>query len=74
MRGAADTRVPMLTTILAYWMIGLPLGYLLAFKLGLGPAGLWWGLTCGLTLVAVSLALRFHRRVRHEHLELLQVS
>ena len=73
LRGAADTRVPMLVAIVSYWILGLPLGYVLAFRFGLGPRGLWWGLTLGLTLVAVSLALRFHHRVRDERLAFLQV-
>jgi MATE family multidrug resistance protein len=72
LRGAADTRIPMFVTIVAYWGVGLPLGWLLAFLLRVGPEGLWWGLTCGLTVVAVTLAARFHRRVRPERLELLQ--
>jgi hypothetical protein len=45
----------------------------LAFKLGAGPRGIWWGETCGLTVVVVSLALRFHHRVRPERLAVLQV-
>jgi MATE family multidrug resistance protein len=73
LRGAADTRVPMLVTIVSYWVVGLPVGWALAFKLGMGPVGLWWGLTCGLTLVAVTLVLRFHLRVREERLARLQV-
>lgn len=72
LRGAADTRFPMLVAMVAYWLIGLPLGYLLAFHWGFGPRGLWWGLTCGLTLVGVTLALRFHRRVREHRLMALQ--
>jgi MATE family multidrug resistance protein len=74
LRGAADTRVPMLVTIVAYWGLGLPVGYGLAFGLGLGPRGLWWGLSVGLATVALSLALRFHRRVRPERLAHLRVS
>jgi MATE family multidrug resistance protein len=68
LRGAADTRLPMFVTIVAYWGVGLPLGWWLAFRGGLGPIGLWWGLTAGLVLVAVTLAIRFRLRVRAEHL------
>ncbi len=74
LRGAADTRFPMLVAGAAYWLIALPLGYLLAFPLGWGPRGLWCGLTIGLTLVGVTLALRFHRRVRAERLHSLQAA
>jgi MATE family multidrug resistance protein len=74
LRGAADTRVPMLVTIVAYWVLGLPIGYLAAFRWGGGPQGLWWGFVAGLGIVAISLALRFHRRVREERLALLKAS
>ncbi|UCE02765.1 MAG: MATE family efflux transporter [Candidatus Latescibacterota bacterium] len=72
LRGAADTRFPMLVAFVAYWLIGLPLGYLLAFHLDLGPRGLWWGLMCGLALVGITLSIRFHLRVREQHLAALQ--
>ena len=72
LRGAADTRGPMWITIIGYWGVALPLGYLLAFEAGLGPQGVWWGLTAGLTFVATALAWRFHRRVRPERLAALR--
>lgn len=74
LRGAADTRVPMIVTIVAYWVVALPLGWLLAFPLGWGPRGLWWGLASGLAVVAVTLAARFHRRVRAERLAWLRTA
>jgi MATE family multidrug resistance protein len=74
LRGAADTRVPMLTTIIGYWGIGLPLGYLLGFRFGLGPRGVWWGLSAALCCVAIALGTRFHHRVREERLLLLKAS
>jgi MATE family multidrug resistance protein len=55
LRGAGETRSPFLAMLVAYWLVGLPLGMLLAFPLGMGPAGLWWGLTAGLTSVALVL-------------------
>jgi MATE family, multidrug efflux pump len=72
LRGAADTRVPMFVTIVAYWGLGLPIGYLSAFHLGAGPRGLWYGLTAGLATVALTLAYRFYHRVREEHLAFLK--
>ncbi len=53
LRGAGDTRTPFVITVAAHWLVGLPLGWLLAFPLGLGVRGLWWGLTAGLMGVAV---------------------
>ena len=39
LRGAGDTRTPMLCHLLLYWGIGLPLGAYLCFRLALGRAG-----------------------------------
>jgi MATE family, multidrug efflux pump len=61
LRGLRDTRVPLLVGAIGYWAIGVPVGWLLAFPLGLGAIGLWWGLALGLAAVAIPLALRFHR-------------
>lgn len=59
LRGLKDTRVPMLMTLLSYWVVGFPLGLLGAFVLGLGPRGMWIGLIGGLVCAAVLLSLRF---------------
>ncbi|MCU0625382.1 MAG: MATE family efflux transporter [Gemmatimonadaceae bacterium] len=64
LRGAADTRAAMWANILGFWAIGLPLGLALAFRAGMGPAGLWWGLVIGLASVAFVLVLRVRRRFR----------
>lgn len=62
LRGAADTRAAMIANILGFWAVGLPLGLFLAFRLDMGPAGLWWGLVAGLAAVAAVLVVRLHRR------------
>lgn len=59
LRGAGDTRWPLVANLIGHYAVGLPLGGALAFGLGWGPVGLWWGLSAGLTAVAASLALRF---------------
>jgi MATE family multidrug resistance protein len=64
LRGAADTRAAMWANIVGFWGIGLPLGLLLAFRLGRGPAGLWWGLVIGLAAVAAVLVARVRRHFR----------
>ena len=53
--------MPLLVGAVGYWAIGVPVGWLLAFPLGLGAIGLWWGLALGLAAVAIPLGLRFHR-------------
>lgn len=60
LRGAADTRTPMLVAAVGYWAVGVPLGYLLAFPARLGPVGVWAGLSAGLAVVALLLARRVH--------------
>ena len=51
-------------SFIGFWVLGLPLGWWLAFRGGFGPAGLWWGLTLGLTTVAVLLLGRVTVRLR----------
>jgi multidrug resistance protein, MATE family len=67
LRGLKDTRVPMLITLFAYWLVGMPVGWWLAFHAGLGARGIWMGLIAGLTMAAVLLFARFwHRSRRHQ--------
>ena len=63
LRGAGDTRTPMLANFLAYWLIGLPLGYLLCFRFGWGAVGVWIGLCIGLVIIGSALLVAWHRRV-----------
>ncbi|WP_162417216.1 MATE family efflux transporter [Cyclobacterium roseum] len=60
LRGLSDVKVPTLVTLVAYWVIGLPLGYYLSFHLGWSELGIWTGLLTGLTLTAAMLIYRFH--------------
>jgi MATE family multidrug resistance protein len=52
LRGLGKTRGPMLINLVAYGVIGLPIGYLLCFKTSLGIYGLWAGLTLALIFAA----------------------
>jgi len=61
LRGIKDTRVPMWLATLSYWVIGIPSGYLLAFRFGYGDVGIWLGLVIGLTAAAGLLMTRFWR-------------
>ncbi len=64
LRGMKDTRVPMLITTFAYWGVGMPVGWWLAFPLGYGARGMWMGLIAGLSMAAILLSLRFWRLAR----------
>ena len=59
LRGAGDTRWPLVANLLGHYAIAVPLGAVLAFGLGWGAVGLWWGLSAGLTVVAIALSARF---------------
>jgi MATE family multidrug resistance protein len=61
LRGLKDTRIPMAITLFAYWIIGMPVGWWLAFRHGLGARGMWMGLIAGLSVAAVMLFARFWR-------------
>jgi MATE family multidrug resistance protein len=64
LRGTADTTLPAAAALVGYLLLGLPLGCVLAFPGGLGPRGLWWGVTLGLAVVASALAARIVVRFR----------
>ena len=61
LRGLKDTRVPMAITLFAYWIVGMPVGWWLAFHVGLGARGIWMGLIAGLSAAALLLFVRFWR-------------
>ncbi len=62
LRGVQDTTVPMVMATISYWLIGLPVSYILAFPLGYGAVGLWLGLVIGLAVAAALLLWRFWAR------------
>jgi MATE family multidrug resistance protein len=64
LRGAADTTFPAVIALVGYWIVGLPLGWWMATSLGLGPRGLWWGMTIALFVVALLLLWRVAARLR----------
>ena len=59
LRGLADVKIPTLITFVSYWIVGLPLGYVLGFTFNLGVSGIWYGLSLGLTVAAAMLFFRF---------------
>jgi MATE family multidrug resistance protein len=62
LRGIEDVKVPTVIAVIAYWLVGLPVGYLLGFRYGLGATGIWYGLLIGLSLAAVLLVYRFQHK------------
>jgi MATE family multidrug resistance protein len=64
LRGLSDARVPALITFVAYWVLALPVGYLLGVRGGYGAPGIWTGLAIGLAIASTCLGLRFVRLTR----------
>ncbi|WP_047395469.1 MATE family efflux transporter [Chitinibacter sp. ZOR0017] len=68
LRGYQSTRLPMLLHMLAFWLVGMPLGYALTFGFGpisgMGPRGYWIALVVALTCAALSLLILFGRLSR----------
>ncbi len=62
LRGLTDTKIPMVISFAAYWMIGIPIAMLLGFYFELGAVGIWIGLLLGLTLLGITLLIRFNSR------------
>jgi MATE family multidrug resistance protein len=62
LRGIEDVKVPTIIAVTAYWVVGLPAGYLLGFRYGFGATGIWYGLLIGLSFAAVLLFYRFRHK------------
>jgi MATE family multidrug resistance protein len=62
LRGLTDVKWPTIITFFSYWILALPVGYLLAFEFGLGVQGVWFGFLIGLTSSATMLTLRFNKK------------
>jgi MATE family multidrug resistance protein len=66
LRGAGETRTPMIVNFIAYWVLGLPAGYALCFHAHWGVIGLWVGLSIGLIVVAIIVLYAWWKRMRIE--------
>ena len=64
LRGLKDTRFPLLISIISFWGISLPIGYLLATYFHFNGAGLWWGMVIGAGFSASILYWRFKLKMR----------
>ncbi|RYE56793.1 MAG: MATE family efflux transporter, partial [Hyphomicrobiales bacterium] len=64
LRGLSDAKIPMIVAIVGYWLVGLPIAYVLGLVVGWRGIGIWLGLAAGLAFVAVVLLARFAFRER----------
>jgi MATE family multidrug resistance protein len=63
-RGLKDAKTTFLIGAGCYWLIGAPSAWLMAFTLGWGPTGVWWGLALGLACAAISLTWAFEAKMK----------
>jgi MATE family multidrug resistance protein len=63
LRGIGDTHAPAIINVVGFWLIGLPVSWVLAFRMGGGAVGLWWGIVVGLAAVATILMARVRVRL-----------
>jgi Na+-driven multidrug efflux pump len=59
--GAGDTTTPTLINLGCFWCFEIPLAYVLAVRLGFGPAGVFWAGAIGLSSLSIVCALFFRR-------------
>lgn len=64
LRGLGDVNMPTFITFLSYWVIGIPVGYILGIELKMGVEGIWYGLTFGLLTASILLFIRFQNRTK----------
>ena len=62
LRGVQDTAVPFYIAAFSYWIIGVPVSYVLGLHTPLGGVGVWLGLVVGLSSAGLLLMTRFWRR------------
>ncbi len=68
LRGMGDVNIPTIITFIAYWVIGLPSGYVMGIMFDWGIEGIWYGLTLGLLTSSLLLYLRFHLVIKKKKL------
>lgn len=62
LRGIKDVNVPTLFIFIAYWIVGIPLGCIMAFYSGWKEKGIWLGFISGLSFSAIVLTARFLKK------------
>lgn len=66
LRGMGITRLPMFFAFISNWIIGIPIGHLLATKIEMGAPGYWAGLAIGLTGMCVTLGTLFYKQTKKD--------
>lgn len=64
LRGLTDVKIPLLVSLLSYWIIGIPVAALLGFYFGLNAIGVWIGLLISLAVLGISMIIRFNNKTK----------
>ena len=59
--GAGDTMTPTKLNMFCFWLLEIPLAYLLAMKLGVGEAGVYWSIVIAESLAGIAAIWIFRR-------------
>ena len=65
LRGIKDVKIPATITLICYWLLMIPLSYVLAITFKLGLQGIWWGFVIGLSLASIFLLKRFYTQLKN---------
>ena len=63
LRGLGDTRTPALAHLAGYWLLGMPIAWVLCFTYNWGVTGIWVGLTSALIAIGLVLLAAWHREI-----------
>ncbi len=69
LRGMGDVNIPTFITFVAYWVVGIPVAYMLGIYWNVGVKGIWYGLTLGLLTSSILLFLRYQYVVKRKLIE-----
>jgi MATE family multidrug resistance protein len=69
LRGLTDLKATMVIAFFAFWIIGLPVAYILGFTFEYGVQGIWTSLVVGLAIAALLFILRFQKFLRNTEFE-----
>ena len=72
LRGMGDVNIPTISTFLAYWVVGLPVGYYLGIQLNWGVKGIWYGLVLGLMVSSALMFFRFQSISRRHEVKTIE--
>ncbi|MFK4811600.1 MATE family efflux transporter [Devosia sp. ZW T5_3] len=61
LRGVQRAGIGFWVTMVGYWVVGVPVAWLLGLQFHLGPAGIWMGLALGLVVTALGMVVTFER-------------